>query len=269
MPVGGRTRERSYAKRARMAWDRAIDVWEDFQERGKDFSRDQVHGPALRRAIGPLRGRSALDLGCGQGRFTRVLARAGARVVGVDWSREMIRAAQVHERSRPLGIEYHCWDARGLERELRGRRFDVVVGCMSFMDMPEVHRVLRNARRLLKPNGRLVFSVSHPGSTAALRWERSGIRDRGAMLVGPYFNKHVGLTEWRMRRLLRPFDTVYWHRTLEQWFRLLRRAGFVVEGVSELHPTPAQVRRNPLLEGSRRFPFYLVVSCGVRPGRTP
>ncbi len=43
-------------QRARTFWDRAADIWEDFEERGLDYSRDQVHGPALLRAIGPLRG---------------------------------------------------------------------------------------------------------------------------------------------------------------------------------------------------------------------
>jgi SAM-dependent methyltransferase len=257
---------RGTAGRARLCWDQATDVWDDFQERGKDFSRDLVHGPALLRALGPLEGLRVLDLGCGQGRFTRLLARAGARVSAIDWSAPMIRAARRYESRDPVGIDYLRRDARSLGSLWKAGTFDLVVGCMSFMDMPDLDRVLRASWKLLRPRGRLVISASHPTNTAAVRWEHPGRSDRGAMLVDDYFDKRTGETRWKMRRLARPFTTVYWHRTLEGWFALLRQHGFQVELLTEPHPTAAQVRRRPALAGSRRLPFYLILGCRrVRP----
>jgi 2-polyprenyl-3-methyl-5-hydroxy-6-metoxy-1,4-benzoquinol methylase len=255
------------ARETRAAWDRAIDSWEDFQEQGKDFSRDDVHGPALLRAIGPLRGLDVLDLGCGQGRFTRELARRGARVVAVDWSRGMIAAARRHERIRPLGIRYLRADARTVRRRWKPASFDLVVGCMSFMDMPDLPRVLRAARTLVRPDGRLVFSVSHPMATAAIGWAEPEKRRREAMVVGDYFRARVGVTPWRMRRLKWPFDTIFWHRTLESWFALLDRSGFEIVGLREPRATAAQVRTNRLLRGSQNFPFFLVFDCRVHARR--
>ncbi len=253
------------AREARRAWDRAIDAWEDFQETGKDFARDRVHGPALLRMIGPVRGRRVLDVGCGQGRFTRQLARRGARVVGIDWSTRMIELARRHERESRLGIDYRVADARAIGRLRSLGTFDRVVACMSFMDMPDLGRVLRGARCRLRDDGRLVFSVSHPMNTSALGWQNPRGPDRGPMLIGEYFDEQVGVTHWRMARLARPFDTVHWHRTLESWFVMLRHAGFEVVALAEPRSSLAQARQHSVLGGSRRFPFFLVVNCRARP----
>lgn len=263
-PMSERTRtKRLRSIDARKAWDDAIDVWEDFQETGKDYSRDRVHGPALLRALGPVQGLRVLDLGCGQGRFTRRLARLGARVTGVDWSSAMVEAAQRHERRSTLGIEYRRMDARNAPRAWPPATFDRVVACMSLQDMPNAPAVVRGAHRLLRRGGRFVFSVSHPLNTAAIRWERPSakVRERGAMLVDRYFEQGPRVTQWAMTRLKRPFATPYWHRTLESWFSLLRRSGFEVESLAEPRATEADARSNPLLAGTRQVPFFLVVSC--------
>jgi 2-polyprenyl-3-methyl-5-hydroxy-6-metoxy-1,4-benzoquinol methylase len=256
------------AREARLAWDRNVAIWEEFEERGLDYSRDLVHGPALLRALGRIRGLRVLDVGCGQGRFTRELARRGARVTGIDWSAGMLRYARRHEGEAPLGIRYRHLDARQIGRAWPAESFDRVVACMSLMDMPGVPRVLRGAYRLLTGDGRLVFSVSHPFNTAAVGWERPGAPDRGTMGIADYFVERVGVTEWRMKRLARPFDTLHWHRTFQGWFALLQRSGFSVEGLTEPTATAAQARANPLLRGARAFPFFLVLDCRrIEPAR--
>jgi SAM-dependent methyltransferase len=261
--MSGRDRKKRSIRsaEARTAWDRAIDVWEDFQETGKDFSRDRVHGPALLRLLGPVQGLRVLDLGCGQGRFTRRLAARGAQVTGVDWSAAMIDVADAHERSAPLGIEYRRMDARLVARAWPPGSFDRVVACMSLMDMPNSPAAVRGAYRLLRPGGRFVFSISHPFNTAAVGWQKSDSGAVRAMLMDDYFSEGPGETEWAMKRLKRPFKTPFWHRTLESWYSLLHRTGFEVEALREPHATNRAARSNPLLAGTRQVPFFLVVSC--------
>ena len=256
---GGRARVET--SDARTAWDEAIDVWEDFEESGKDYSRDRVHGPALLRVLGRVRDLRVLDVGCGQGRFTRRLAHLGARITGIDWSTAMIEAARAHERRSPLGIEYRVMDAKFVGRAWPSGSFDRVVACMSLMDMPDAPAVVRGSHRLLRPTGRFVFSVSHPVNSAAVRWEHPRSKDRGGLVIDRYFEERPGLTQWSMKRLKRPFATPFWHRTFEGWFSLLRRSGFAVDSLTEPRATAADVRLRPLLTASRRVPFFLTFGC--------
>lgn len=96
---------------ARDAWNQAAAAWEDLVESGKDYYRHQVHGPGLLRACEPVHALKVLDLGCGQGWFSRELARRGAVVVAIDLSENLLDYAREHERDQPLGIEYHLLSA--------------------------------------------------------------------------------------------------------------------------------------------------------------
>ena len=66
--------------------------------------------------LGNVRGKTALDLACGEGFYTRKIKQAGAdEVTGVDISAEMIRLAETEERAHPLGCKYVNRDVAELE----------------------------------------------------------------------------------------------------------------------------------------------------------
>src|SRR5690606_27568859 len=110
---------------------------------------------------GEVRGRRVLDLGCGQGYMARVLAEAGADVVGIDISEALVERARRYETEKPLGIVYRTDDARALA-SVGDAEFDLVVCNLSLMDMPELPRVFGSVRRVLRDGGRFVFTITHP-----------------------------------------------------------------------------------------------------------
>lgn len=70
----------------------------------------------FRQRMGDVTGLSILDLGCGEGRYTRRLAQLHpGNIIGVDISREMVELAQRQEAQQPLGIEYAVTDAREMD----------------------------------------------------------------------------------------------------------------------------------------------------------
>jgi 2-polyprenyl-3-methyl-5-hydroxy-6-metoxy-1,4-benzoquinol methylase len=72
-------------------WNEAAEPWTDFVRKGKDFYREEMNNPALFGLLGNIKGKKILDLACGEGSNTRILARKGATVVGVDnWRRKKI-----------------------------------------------------------------------------------------------------------------------------------------------------------------------------------
>ncbi|MEM9630818.1 MAG: methyltransferase domain-containing protein [Pseudomonadota bacterium] len=113
--------------------------------------------PTVLGLIGEVKGLDAIDLACGEGRWTRVLKRLGAATAsGVDISEEMIRLAEASEQSEPLGCSYRIADVATLDAV---RTYDIAVGAflLNYASSPEqLLAFCRTAARLLKPNGRFV-----------------------------------------------------------------------------------------------------------------
>lgn len=109
--------------------------------------------------IGPLDGLRVLDLGCGEGFYTRQLQQRGAAaVVGVDQSPSMIALAREAEAKQPSGIQYHLADVCTLEPL---GQFDLVVSFFMLnhaRSYTELAAMCRGIAAHLKEGGR--FSAS-------------------------------------------------------------------------------------------------------------
>ncbi len=118
--------------------------------------------------IGDVSGKSILDLGCGEGFYTRELRmRGAARVTGVDISPAMIDLAQQQERHRPLGVEYLCADVKQMP-DLG--RFDMVVAAylLHYSEtVSELTTMCEQIRRHLEPGGRFVTLNENPDQSPA------------------------------------------------------------------------------------------------------
>jgi 2-polyprenyl-3-methyl-5-hydroxy-6-metoxy-1,4-benzoquinol methylase len=250
---------------SREAWSGAADAWDHFVESGADYYRHEVHGSALLLACGRVAGLAALDLGCGQGYFARLLAREGACVVGADLSGELVRLAREHEERAPLGIAYRVVSASEAAERWSPGSFDLVAACMAVQDMADVPGALRAAFSLLADGGRLVFSVPHPATETSVReWERDALGRKLALKVDRYFDSGPALTRWNMARLRHHWTMPYHRFTLEEWSRMIADAGFLVRRLMEPRPTPEQVARNPALDDCARLPYFLIFDL-VRP----
>jgi demethylmenaquinone methyltransferase / 2-methoxy-6-polyprenyl-1,4-benzoquinol methylase len=114
------------------------------------LGQDRAWRQAAARAAGLADGQSAVDVACGTGALTRELAASapGARVLGVDFSWEMVR------RAPDAGPVYLVGDAVRLP--LRDSSVDVVTIAFGLRNLPEPGRGLLEFRRVLRPGGRLV-----------------------------------------------------------------------------------------------------------------
>jgi 2-polyprenyl-3-methyl-5-hydroxy-6-metoxy-1,4-benzoquinol methylase len=246
-------------REAQAAWDAGAESYDTFIESGMDSYRLEVHGPGLLAACGPVAGCRVLDLGCGQGYFSRELARQGARVTGVDLSEAQIALAQRHEVRESLGIEYRAMSASAVGENWQEGSFDRVTACMSLQDMASVEAVFASVAAVLRPGGRFLFSIPHPGTDTPFReWERDWKGGKKALKIDRYFETGPAICKWNMRGLSYPWDTPYERRTLAQWSALLASAGFLLRRLHEPRPTEEQVRRKPDLSDSHRLPYFLV-----------
>ncbi|MBI3742589.1 MAG: class I SAM-dependent methyltransferase [Chloroflexi bacterium] len=126
-----------------------------------------VGTPYLRRQVDQLvtyggirAGERVLDVGCGMGRYTLILAERGIRVEGLDLSQVLLDRLVQFNNGR-FNIPLHCGDILNPPPELLGQ-FDAVVGFFTLHHLHDVAGCLQGMRRLLKNNGRLVFLEPNP-----------------------------------------------------------------------------------------------------------
>jgi len=118
-----------------------------------------LEGPALRSAVGDIRGLTVLDLGCGTGRHSLWLAESGANVTAVDFSEGMLAEA----KGKP-GADAVRFLAHDLHQPLPfdAATFDLVVSGLVLEHLRDLDLFFSEAYRVIKPGGRAVVSTMHP-----------------------------------------------------------------------------------------------------------
>lgn len=252
------------AESVRDSWDEAAGAYAQGQASGFDYYRYEFFGPAQLALCGEVRGMNVLDLGCGNGYFTRELARRGAHVTGIDISPRQIEHARQQESKRPLGIEYHVVDAAVLPAGFAPQSFDMATSCMALMDMPNVEGVLRGVFASLRRGGRFVASITHPCTDTPFRqWERDSSGGKRWLCIDRYFER--GAYQFKWSEWGSEFTTEGMHAPLEDWLGWILEAGFELRAVKEPRPTEQALRSRPDLEDAARVPYYLFFDL-ARPG---
>ena len=102
--------------------------------------------------------RQVLDVGCGGGILSESMARAGARVLGIDLSQAVLDVAELHAAEAGIDVGYRAVAAADLALE-RPAAFDVVT-CMEMLEhVPEPAAMLASLAALAKPGGDIVIST--------------------------------------------------------------------------------------------------------------
>jgi SAM-dependent methyltransferase len=207
--------------------------------------------------LGDVAGLDVLEYGCGAAQWSIALAKAGARVTGLDNSERQLEHAQTSIDA--AGVDVTLVHAPAERTPFADGSFDVVFcdhGAMSFASpdktIPEVARVLR-------PGGILAFSVEHP--LHATVWD-DALDGPGRTLQRSYFE---------LDRADDPVDgSVNFNRSISGYLALLAANGFVLERLLEPQPSleaTTTYQQFAAPEWARDFPAELLIRARrVTPG---
>jgi len=116
---------------------------------------------------GGFEDKEVLDVGCGGGILAEAMAKAGAKVTGVDLSEKALGVAKLHQLETGVGVEYRLVAAEALAAE-QSARFDLVT-CMELLEhVPDPASTIAACAKLAKPRGLVVFSTINRNPKAYL-----------------------------------------------------------------------------------------------------
>ena len=167
-------------------------------------------GDAVLQLLNPQPGELILDVGCGDGVLTERIVEAGARVIGLDSSEEMVEAA------RARGIDAFVADAEDMDVERFGA-FDAVFSNAALHWMLDPDAVACGIFKALRDGGRFVGEMGGEGNLLALR---TALRDE---LTG--------------RGYVMPDQDPSWYAGVDEFSRLYLTTGFC-DIKAELIPRP-------------------------------
>ena len=231
-------------RRLRTQWTQAAQNWIETDQSVRSGMLDAW----MLDELGDVSGKTVIDIGCGEGRFCRLLAEHGAKVTGVDLTKPLI------SRARALGWQrqtYLVTDAVDLAC-VEDASFDLAVPYIVLVDLLDYRRAIEAAFRVLSPGGRFVVCNIHPMRSAESGgWIRQGTKKLFYPL-DRYCDEGPREFEWLGTSI------VNLHRTLSSYVSAFLEAGFALEGINEPTRSKVQLAEHPEFEDEFRAPNFIV-----------
>ena len=167
-------------------WEAMAEDWISRLQDGETSHREAMLDGWMHDAVGDVSGRKVVDLGCGEGRFSRMLAERGAMVTGVDLCRPFIEYAKSHRVSDEVYLIGDMEDLHGVSSD----EFDLAVSYITFVDVPDLRGCVRSLGHVLewryetqtipqRPDRRTVGCSGFPTPISQDRWKATYCRPTG------------------------------------------------------------------------------------------
>jgi ubiquinone/menaquinone biosynthesis C-methylase UbiE len=215
----------------------------EYQKSRDEKSKSRLYNeylevPCMLKAVGKIKRKKLLDVGCGGGVHIKHYLKTGAKCSGIDLSDTMIELAKKNCPNADFKV------GSMLKLPYKSNSFDIITCSLAIDYVENLDKVLKEMSRVLKKGGRVYYSTGSPIYLAKERYEDENYKITG---IGEFKNKKSGkyiilgnawkerLAEWEMLpgMLLKTFK-----RTLRTNLESLRKAGFELVDFIDCKPSP-------------------------------
>ncbi len=222
------------------SYNKNAEAWAKDIRKGSNIAHEYLEKPAMYKILPNLEGKDILCIGCGTGEECAHLKSLGAnRVVGIDISEGMIKQAK---KAFPE-IEFFVMDMEKLD--FVDSTFDFVYSSLTFHYVQSWINLLNEINRVLKIDGLLQFSTTHPlldnacknkdeNETSRIIGYRKNKLSKTIEIFGDYFNNEIRSDSWST-----DFTISFFARPISQMTDELKETNFQIERIVEPKPLEA------------------------------
>jgi SAM-dependent methyltransferase len=207
-------------------WEYSAEAWIRGQGEEGDRSRREILDQAVEKLLPDIRGWTVLDVGCGEGRYCRVLRSRGAHPVGLDPTESLLRRARERdpEGQYDLGV--------GEALPYSDDRFDLVLSYLSLIDIEDYEAASREMVRVCRPGAEILLVMLSNLASVTETWVKDDQGNRLYRTVDRYMESFHLDVEWSGIRIRN------YHRPLSKVMQAFLNCGCVLTWFDEPLPLP-------------------------------
>jgi SAM-dependent methyltransferase len=226
-------------------WDSSARGWIRSMGESGDYTRQYVLDPAMLERVDRRPFTTALDVGCGEGRFCRMLRSRGIAAIGIDPTEDLL----AHARSLDPSGDYRTGRAQALD--FPDGSFDLVVSYLTLIDISDSDAAIAEMARVLVPGGALLIANLTSFNTASIDagWKHGEDGER-TFRIDHYLDERASWVSWGEIRILN------WHRPLSRYMAALLRQNLILRHFDEPSPQGGDRERAARY---RRVPWFLIM----------
>lgn len=210
------------------SWEKSADWYSDHLSSSGTYQENLI-APNLVRFLNLKKGEKVLDLGCGEGYFSRIIKKEGADVLGTDASKSLLEKAQKLDSKGSYVL-------RKAEEFSSKDKYDSVVAVLSFQNMKEGEKVFQNVSSFVKEKGRFVLVLNHPAFRVPKEsdWQYDEKSKRQGRVVYRYMSEvSIPIVMNPGSKKEKHITTYSFQRPLQWYMKIANKNGFVMSRMEE------------------------------------
>jgi len=212
---------------------------------------NMIENPIMLELMSDVKGKTVLDLGCGDAQFGVELLQKGCiQYDGVEGSENMVKEATKNLNETKGNVYLSSMEAWDFPKE----HYNLVVSRLALHYIADLKSIFMEIHKSLASNGKFIFSVQHPVLTSSIK-SAAASTTKTDWIVDDYFYSGKRVEPWVDKKVVK------YHRTVEEYFQLLKLAGFKINDIREGKPKVEKFSSESEYQRRMRIPLFLIFSC--------